>query len=151
MKNVFFLLFLLDGCFKVNAQIPSTKAKIQSFIDYVGRSSDRNLISSSMYPAVANGANFEWRVNIWKNKKKELLWVESILPDSIHKVFFYCHRKLIFASELTYVTDAVSRQRKPLFRNIFFYKDKIIEDSAPGRNSNTVDYYLERSKQYLKL
>jgi hypothetical protein len=57
---------------------------------------------------------------------------------------------MIFASELTYTMDTAFKKSKKLFRNIFFYNSRIIEDSAPGRNSNKVEHYLEESREYLE-
>jgi len=151
MKNILILGILLTTAKSVNAQIPSTKANIQSFIDSIGRSNDRILMSASMFPAVANGNNFEWKTNFWKNKKGRLLWVEHIIPDSISKVYFYCHEKLIFASELTYETEPGTNSRKRLFKNIYFNKSIIIEDSAPERNHHDAEYYIDESKRYLAL
>ena len=146
------LVFILSLMFYIvgTAQTPSTKESIQSFIDSIGRSNDRDVITSSIFPAFANGKNFKWRQNIWRNNKKELLWVETIIPDSISTVYFYCHDTLIFASELTYTIDSISNKRTELFRNLYVYKSKIIEDSAPGRNSNTIEHYLEESKKCLE-
>jgi len=104
-----------------------------------------------MYSAVTDETNFEWKNNIWRNKKKQLLWVERIVPHSISTVFFYRHNVLVFVGERTYVADSVSNKRRSVFREIFFNNSEIIDDSAPGRNTNTVDYYLEESKKYLEL
>lgn len=151
MKKAIVLVLLLIGCAEGNAQIPSTKEKIQAFIDSIGRSTDRQLTSSAMYPAVTDGTNFEWKMNMWRNKKKQLLWVENIIPDSITTVFFYCQKELIFVAEITHVADAATGKRMPLFRNIFFYQSKIIADSAPGRNNHPLAYYLKGGKEFLKL
>ena len=132
------------------AQIPSTKETIQSFIDSIGKSNDKQLIESSIFPAFANGTNFKWRQKIWRNNKKELLWVETIIPDSISTVYFYCHDTLIFASERTYITHSISNKRNSIFRNIYILESRIIEDSAPGRNNNTIEHYLQESKKYLE-
>ncbi len=150
MTRVLFLVLLLTLYLKGAAQIPSTKETIQNFIDSIGKSNDRQVITSSIFPAFANGTNFKWRQNIWRNNKKELLWVETIIPDSISTVYFYCHDTLIFASELTYTIDSTSNKRNDLFRNIYIYKSRIIEDSAPGRNNNKVEHYLEESRKYLE-
>lgn len=132
------------------SQIPSTKETIQNFIDSIGRSKDRQVITSSIFPAFADGTNFKWRQKIWRNNKKELLWVETIIPDSLSTVYFYCHDTLVFASERTYAMDTISNSRKSIFRNIFFHQSRIIEDSAPGRNNNKAAYYLEESRKYLE-
>ena len=150
MTRVLFLVLLLTLYLKGTAQIPSTKETIQNFIDSIGKSNDRLVIISSIFPAVANGTNIKWRQNIWRNNNKELLWVETIIPDSISTVYFYCHDTLIFASELTYTIDSISNKRNDLFRNIYIYKSRIIEDSAPGRNNNKVEHYLEESRKYLE-
>lgn len=150
MTRVLFLVLLLTLYLKGTAQIPSTKETIQSFIDSIGNSNDRQLIESSIFPAFANGTNFKWRQKIWRNNKKELLWVETIIPDSISTVYFYCHDTLIFASELTYTIDSISNKRNNLFRNIYIHKTIIIEDSAPGRNNNKVEHYIEESRRYLE-
>ena len=150
MIRIFFLLLLLTLCLAGNAQIPSTKETIQNFIDSIGESNDRQLIESSIFPAVANGTNFKWRQKMWRNNKKELLWVETIVPDSISTVYFYCHDTLIFASERTYVTDSISNKRKSLFKNIYIHGSRIIEDSAPGRNNNPIEHYLKESREYLE-
>ena len=150
MTRVLFLVLLLTLYLKGTAQIPSTKETIQNFIDSIGKSNDRLVIISSIFPAFANGTNFKWRQNIWRNNNKELLWVETIIPDSISTVYFYCHDTLIFASELTYTIDSISNKRNDLFRNIYIYKSRIIEDSAPGRNNNKVEHYLEESRKYLE-
>ena len=145
------LFFLLLFYFKGTAQVPSTKETIQSFIDSIGKSNDRQVITSSIFPSFANGKNFKWRIKIWQNSKKELLWVETIIPDSISTAFFYYQDTLIFAGELTYTMDTISQRQTPLFRNIFFHQSKIIEDSAPERNSNNADYYITESRNYLEL
>ena len=151
MRRASFSILALIFYFNGAAQIPSTKETIQRLIDSIGKSNDRQVITSSILPAVANGSNFKWRLNLWRNSNKELLWVETIIPDSISTVFFYCQDSLIFAGERTYTVDASSNRRTGLFRNIFFYQSKIIDDSAPGRNSNSVDYYLDESKKYREL
>lgn len=150
MTRVLFLAHLLTLCLRGVGQIPSTKETIQNFIDSVGKSNDRQLIESSIFPAFANGTNFKWRQKIWRNNKKELLWVETIIPDSISTVYFYCHGTLIFVSERTYINDSISNKRKSLFRNIYIHESIIIEDSAPGRNNNTIEHYLKESKEYLE-
>ena len=150
MIRAFFLILSLTLYYMGTAQIPSTKETIQSFIDSIGKSNDKQVITSSVFPAFADGTNFKWRQNIWRNNKKELLWVETIIPDTISTVYFYCHDTLIFASELTYTIDSVSNKRNELFRNIYIYKSRIIEDSAPGRNNNKVEHYLEESRKYLE-
>ena len=150
MKKVLFLILLLTSYLKGTTQIPSTKETIQNFIDSIGKSTDRQVLTSSIFPAFSNGKNFKWRQNIWRNNKKELLWVETIIPDSISTVYFYCHDTVVFVSELTYTTDSISNKRNDLFRNIYIYKSRIIEDSAPGRNSNKVEHYLEESREYLE-
>jgi hypothetical protein len=146
MKTLFLLVLVLIGSFKGNAQTPLTKEKIQSFIDSIGNSSGKQLISSAMYPAVADGTNFEWKNNIWRNKKKQLLWVERIIPNSISTVFFYRHDILVFVGERTYVADSISNKRKSIFREIFFSNSAVIADTAPGRNANTVIIILKRVK-----
>jgi hypothetical protein len=151
MKNILLLALSLTLCFNVRAQIPSTKAKIQIYIDSIGKSNDRQVVSASMFPAIANGSNFEWRTNIWTNRKHNLLWVEHIIPDSISRVFFYCKDSLIFASERTYDTKSIPGKRKSIFRNIFFYQAKIIEDTMPGNNNNAAAYYINESRKYLRL
>lgn len=149
-KTLVFILPLIFY-FKGTAQVPSTKESIQSFIDSIGGSNDRQVMISSIFPAFANGKNFKWRQKIWRNSKKQLLWVETIIPDSISTVFFYCQDTLVFASELTHTIDSISNKPKPLIRNIFFSQSRIIDDSAPGRNSNSVDYYLDESKKFREL
>ncbi|MBF9140454.1 hypothetical protein [Hymenobacter properus] len=151
MKNILLLALSLTLCFNVCAQIPSTTAKIQSYIDSIGKSNDRRLVSASMFPAFANGHNFEWRTNMWTNKKHKLLWVEHIIPDSISRVFFYCKDSLIFASERTYDTKSAPGIKKNIFRNIFFYQARIIEDTMPGNNNNTAAFYINESRKYLRL
>jgi hypothetical protein len=151
MTKVFFFILLVTFYLNSIAQIPSTKETIQNFIDSIGRSNDRQVITSSIFPAFANGTNFKWRINMWRNNYKNLLWVEVIIPDSISTVFFYCKDNLIFASERTYTLDSVSNKHRSIFRNIFFSQSKIIDDSSPGRNNNSVDYYLSESKKYLEL
>ena len=151
MTRVLFLFFSVTFYFKGTAQVPSTKETIQGFIDSIGKSNDRQVIESSIFPANADGTNFRWRLNIWRNSRKELLWVETIISDSISTAFFYCQDTLIFAGERTYTVDTISNKRKSFFRNIYFYQSSIIEDSAPGRNNNKVDYYLEESKKYREL
>ena len=76
--------------------------------------------------------------------------METIIPDSISTVYFYCHDTLIFTSELTYTIDGISNKRNDLFRNIYIYNSRIIEDSAPGRNNNKIEHYLEESRKYLE-
>src|SRR5437867_12856524 len=117
MTRVLFSVLLLTLYLKGTAQIPSTKETIQYCIDSIGKSNDRQVITSSIFPAFANGTNFKWRQNMWRNNKKELLWVETIIPDSISSVYFYCHDTLIFASELTYTIDSISNKRNDLFRS----------------------------------
>ena len=150
MTRILFLALLLTFSLKSNAQIPSTKEAIQTFIYSIGKSNDRQLIESSIFPAFANGKNFKWRQKIWRNNKKQLLWVETIIPDSISTVYFYCQDIFIFASELTYSIDSISNKRNTLFRNIYIYNSKIIEDSAPDRNDNKIEHYLKESKEYLE-
>jgi len=148
MTRILFLVILLTIYFKGVTQIPSTKETIQNFIDSIGRSNDRQEITSSIFPAFANGNNFTYRQNIWRNNRKELLWVETILPDSITTVYFYCRDSLIFAAEFTDSLDSISKKRNEIFRNIYFYKSRIIDDSAPGRNNYKVEHYLEESRKY---
>ena len=143
MTRVLFSVLLLTLYLKGTAQIPSTKETIQNFIDSIGKSNDRQVITSSIFPAFANGKNFTYRQNIWRNNKKELLWVETILPDSITTVYFYCRESLIFAAEFTDTLDVISKKRNDIFRNIFFYNSRIIDDSDPGRNNYKVEHYLE--------
>jgi sensor histidine kinase YesM len=145
------LFFLLIFYFKGTAQVPATKETIQCFIDSIGKSNDRQVITSSIFPSFANGKNFKWRIKIWQNSKKELLWVETIIPDSISTAFFYYQDTLIFAGELTYTMDTISHRQTPLFRNIFFHQSRIIEDTAPERNSNKADHYITESRNYLEL
>lgn len=151
MTRVFLFVLSLTLYFDVAAQVPSTKEAIQNFIDSIGRSNDRQLIESSIFPAFANGTNFKWKIKIWRNNKKELLWVETIIPDSISTAFFYYQDTLIFAGELTYTMDTISHRQTPLFRNIFFNQSRIIEDSAPERNTNKADHYITESRNYLEL
>lgn len=141
------VLFSIKG----SAQVPSTRETIQGFIDSIGRSNDRHQVTASIFPSAANGRNYNWRINIWRNAKQELLWVETIIPDSLSSVYFYCRDTMIFASELIYTRDTVSNKSRPLFRNIFFYQDSIIEDTAPGRNNNKTDHYINESRDYLEL
>ena len=150
MKKALFLVFLLVNL-TGTAQIPSTKETIQIFIDSIGRSKEKQLIETSRFPAIAYGSNFKWKQKIWRNNNKQLLWVETIIPDSISTVYFYCSDILIFVSELTFNTDSISNKRNSLFRNIYIHESKIIDDSAPGRNNNTIKHYLKESEEYLNL
>jgi hypothetical protein len=145
------LIFLLLFYFNGDAQIPSTKETIQNFIDSIGKNNDRQVTTGSVFPSFANGKNFKWSINIWRNSKEELLWVETIIPDSLSTAFFYCQDTLIFAGELSYIMDTISHRQKPLFRNIFFYQSRIIDDSAPERNNNNADHYITESRNYLEL
>jgi hypothetical protein len=52
-RTLFFILFL-TLYFKGTSQIPSTKETIQSFIDSIGNSNDRQVITTSIFPAFAN-------------------------------------------------------------------------------------------------
>ncbi len=151
MTRVLFLVLLLTLYLKGTAQIPSTKETIQNFIDSIGESNDRQVIQSSIFPAFANGTNFKWRQNIWRNNKKELLWVETIIPDSITTVYFYCRDSLIFAAEFTDTLDVITKKRTEIFRNIYFFNSRIIDDSDPGRNNYKAEHYLEESRKYLEL
>ena len=150
LKPILLLISILI-CFYINAQIPSTKESIQNFIDSLGRSTDRSSTTTSLLPAFTDGSNFKWKIKMWHNSKNELLWVEHILPDSIQTAFIYCQNTLIFVSEVTHFYDSVTDEKSPRFRNIYFSQSKIIDDSAPGRNDHTVTYYLDESKNYLKL
>ncbi len=145
------LLLLLIFPFKGIAQVPSTKELIQNYIDSIGKSNDRQVITSSLFPSFADGKNFKWRIKIWRNSKKDLLWIETIIPDSISTTFFYSQDKLIFVAELTYFTDTILNRHTPFIRNIFFHQSSIIDDSAPGRNSNNADHYISESKDFMEL
>lgn len=135
----------------INAQVPSTRETIQSFIDSLGRSNDRSSITTSLLPAVTDGSNFKWKIKMWYNSRNELLWVEHTIPDSIQTAFIYFQDTLVFVSEATHAYDSVANEQRPRFRNIYFSQSKIIDDSSPGRNDRTVSYYLDESKNYLKL
>jgi len=87
MTRVLFLVLLLALYLKGTAQIPSTKETIQNFIDSIGNRNDRQVITSSIFPAFSNGTNFKWRQNMWRNNKKELLWVETITGLNFDRVF----------------------------------------------------------------
>ena len=146
------MLLLLTLCIGTIGQIPSTKSIIQSFIDSIGNSNDRmNNKTSSIFPAVTDGTNPLWSANFWSNRSKQLLWVEVIIPDSISTVFFYCRDVLIFVGEMTYSLDSISKKRTEIFRNIFINQSKIIEDSHPQNNGNTIEHYLAESKKYLEM
>jgi hypothetical protein len=133
------------------AQIPSTKSTIENFIDSIGNSNDRLNITSSVFPAITDGTNPKWTLKFWYNKNRDLLWVEDIIPDSLATVFFYCQGVLIFVSERTYRLDSISNKREAIYRKIYFDQSKIIDDSSPGSNDNTVKYYLDESKKYLDM
>ena len=146
------LLLSLMLCIGSIGQTPSTKSTIQSFIDSIGNSDDRmNNRTGSIFPAVTDGTNPLWSVDFWSNRNKELLWVEVAIPDSISTVFFYSRDVLIFVGEMTYSLDSISKKRKEIFRNIFVSQSKIIEDSHPGNNDNTIEHYLAESKKYLEM
>lgn len=148
----YILLISLVFCFKAGAQIPSTRETIQHFIDSVGESDDpKTVISSAQYPLQTDGTNYKWKLKIWRNSKKELLWVEYILPDGITTVYFYCKDSLIFVSELTYASKKKGKEKEPLFRNIYINGSTILDDTAPGRNKRTITYYLEESANYREL
>lgn len=60
MVRPLLLIISLAVHFNGIAQIHSTKEGIQSFIDSIGRSDDRELITTSIFPAYADGTNFKW-------------------------------------------------------------------------------------------
>jgi hypothetical protein len=151
MLKTLSLIILSTVYFGSAAQIPSTKVAIQKFIDSIGNSNDRANITTSLLPAFTDGSNPKWLLKMWHNKNNELLWVNTIVPDSFATTFFYCQDILIFVSELTYTSDSATNKRKPVFRNIYMNQSEIIDDSAPGRNNNTAEYYIDESKKYLTL
>jgi len=150
MPKILLSVICLAFCFKGVTQVPSSKETIQHFIDSIGKSGGKQLIETSVFPAVANGKNYKWKQKIWRNHKKEILWIETIIPGSTSTVYFYCRDTLIFISEHTKITDSITNKRTDLFRNIYIYESSIIEDSAPGRNNNTLEHYLQESKTYLE-
>jgi hypothetical protein len=156
-----------------SAQVPFTRASIQRFVDSVGETRDFQVIETSIYPAemvgssapfeqkvtidpengtmTQSGTKFKSKIKIWDNSKKNLLWAESIIRDSMSTAFFFCKDSLIFVGELTYVPDSTTGRRKPIFRNIYFSNSKIIDDTAPGRNNNSAKHYLDESQVFVEL
>jgi hypothetical protein len=156
MRQILIVLFLVAGLqvnLKTNAQIPNTQKGIDQFIDSLGQSSDRNRITSKIFPAMANGSNFKWMLDMVYNKNHELLWVEERIPDSVSISYIYCKEKLIFVSHFsyTYTLDSVSNRQKPIFRKVYFVNDEVVSDSAPSTETYTSKFFLEKSREHLAL
>jgi len=154
MGQLLIVLFLMAGLqinLKTNAQIPNTQKGIDQFIDSLGQSNDRNRITSKIFPAMANGFNYKWMLDMVYNKNNELLWVEEKIPDSVSTSYIYCKDRLIFVSHFsyTYRLDSVSNQQKPIFRKIYFFNDEVVSDSAPSTESYTSKFFLEKSRAHL--
>lgn len=146
------LLILLTSLFwftvSSKAQVPESKTEIDQFIDSIGKSRDRNSISSSLYPAVTDGTNPKWRLIIWFNSKNDLLWVEDQNSDSTDIVYFYCHENLIFVDQ---ITDSKQPNTSYQSKKLYFFKEKLIFASNPDDLSTDAKYYIRKSKDYLEL
>lgn len=154
MRQMLIVLFLMAGLqvnLKTNAQIPNSQESIDRFIDSLGQSSDRNRITSKVFPAMANGSNYKWMLDMVYNKNNDLLWVEEKIPDSVSTSYIYCKDKLIFVSHFsyTYKFDSISNRQRPIFRKVYFINDEVISDSSPSAESYTSKFFLEKSRAHL--
>jgi len=143
------LAILLVLSFAGKTQIPATKLEIKHFIDSIGTSNDFESKEASRFPAFANGKNYLWKIKFLYNKNRQLLWVEEIKPDSISTVYFYCKDSLIFVSEYPHFKGSKIKEEEAVFRNIYIFQSKIIDDDLPGLTNRPLSWYLEESKKWL--
>ncbi len=145
------ILFLLTSLLGFNliskSQIPETQPEIDRFIDSIGRSRDRNSITSSIYPGHTDGTNPIWRVIMWYNRKDQLLWIEDHTSDTTATIYFYCLDKLIFVDQFS-----ESKQPNSTFqsRKFYFFNEKIIHTSNPEDLTYDSKIFVDKSIKYLQ-